>query len=172
MGSLLSYDQMKRAAIVIVALLFVVTLLFVVSKWWESAPVAKKQVATSVSASTQGNSQPSIPQVVAPLGPPPTIDEGRSATERVAKMISAFHTRMKENPVGTNAEITKALLGGNPIHATFTPDEEQPRLNAKGELIDPWGTPYFFHQISGDVMEIHSAGPDKIMGTADDIVEH
>ena len=77
---------------------------------------------------------------------------------------------MGENPVGTNAEITKSLMGGNPINATFSP--EPPSLNAKGELIDPWGTPYFFHQISGDDMEIRSAGPDKIMGTSDDIVEH
>jgi len=36
--------------------------------------------------------------------------------------------------------------------------------------VDPWGTPYFFHQLSGKEMEIHSAGPDKMMWTADDLV--
>ena len=85
-------------------------------------------------------------------------------------MITSYHTRMGENPVGTNAEIMQALMGGNPVHATFS--SETPKLNAKGELIDPWGTPYFFHQISGNDMEIHSAGPDKIMGTPDDIIEN
>ena len=40
----------------------------------------------------------------------------------------------------------------------------------EGELVDAWGTPYFFHQISGSEMEIHSAGPDKIMWTSDDLV--
>jgi len=37
-------------------------------------------------------------------------------------------------------------------------------------LVDAWGTPFFFHQLSGHEMEIHSAGPDKIMWTADDLV--
>ena len=44
------------------------------------------------------------------------------------------------------------------------------RVNADGELVDPWGTPYFFHQLSGTEMEIHSAGPDKKMWTDDDLV--
>ncbi len=46
------------------------------------------------------------------------------------------------------------------------------RVNDNGELVDRWGTPYFFHQISGADTEIRSAGPDKIMYTADDIVKH
>ncbi len=84
-------------------------------------------------------------------------------------MIVDYHTLMGENPVGTNAEIMRALMGDNPHQATLGPPEGQ-TLNDKGELVDSWGTPYFFHQISGDHMEIHSAGPDKIMGTADDVV--
>jgi len=44
------------------------------------------------------------------------------------------------------------------------------RINAKGELVDYWGTPFFFHQLSGTQMEIHSAGPDRQMWTGDDIV--
>jgi hypothetical protein len=44
------------------------------------------------------------------------------------------------------------------------------RINGKGELVDYWGTPFFFHQLSGTEMEIHSAGPDKVMWTADDLV--
>ena len=91
------------------------------------------------------------------------------ALDKTQHMITGYHTVMGENPVGTNAEIMKALMGGNPHQATFGPMDGQ-QLNSKGELVDPWGTPYFFHQLSGDVMEIHSAGPDKIMGTADDLV--
>jgi len=74
------------------------------------------------------------------------------------------------NPVGTNPEITAALHGDNPKGANFIDPEEGMRINANGELVDPWGTPYFFHQLSGTDMEIHSAGPDRIMWTADDIV--
>jgi hypothetical protein len=44
------------------------------------------------------------------------------------------------------------------------------RINEKGELVDAWGTPFFFHQLSGSEMEIRSAGPDKVMWTDDDLV--
>jgi hypothetical protein len=44
-------------------------------------------------------------------------------------------------------------------------------VNEKKELCDNWGTPYFFHQLSASVMEIRSAGEDKTLWTADDIVE-
>ncbi len=74
------------------------------------------------------------------------------------------------DPVGTNPEITRQLLGDNPRHINFIDPAAGMRVNADGELVDAWGTPYFFHQLSGSDMEIHSAGPDKIMWTSDDIV--
>ena len=84
-------------------------------------------------------------------------------------MVTDYHTLHGENPVGTNAEIMAAIMGKNPHQAVLGPPEGI-SLNSRGELVDEWGTPYFFHQLSKDVMEIHSAGPDKTMGTADDIV--
>jgi hypothetical protein len=89
--------------------------------------------------------------------------------QKVHAMIASYHTLMGQNPVGTNAEIMKQLMGGNPHQAMLGPPPGQ-SLNANGELLDPWGRPYFFHQISGDDMEIHSAGPDGRMGTADDLI--
>jgi len=74
------------------------------------------------------------------------------------------------NPVGTNPEITKALNGDNPKHSTFVHPDDGLRINDRGELIDSWGTPFFFHQLSAREMEIHSAGPDRVMWTSDDIV--
>ncbi len=44
------------------------------------------------------------------------------------------------------------------------------RTNAVGELLDIWGTPYFFHQMSAQQMEIRSAGLDKTLWTQDDII--
>jgi len=73
------------------------------------------------------------------------------------------------NPVGTNPEITKALNGENPKQVNFL-GRDGNRVNGNGELIDAWGTPYFFHQLSATQMEIRSAGPDKIMWTGDDLV--
>lgn len=84
-------------------------------------------------------------------------------------MLRDYRTIAGENPVGTNAEIMKTLMGDNPRNAVLGPPEGM-SLNAEGELLDAWGTPYFFHQISADVMEIISAGPDKRRGTEDDLI--
>jgi len=84
-------------------------------------------------------------------------------------MIHDYRSLTGENPVGTNAEIMAATMGGNPKQAKLGPPEGV-KLNEKGELLDRWGTPYFFHQLSHDHMEIRSAGPDKVLWTADDPV--
>jgi hypothetical protein len=73
------------------------------------------------------------------------------------------------NPVGENSEITAALKGRNKLSFAFIPPDN-PAINPKGELCDRWGTPYFFHQLSGEKMEIRSAGPDHRLWTADDEV--
>ena len=84
-------------------------------------------------------------------------------------MIRDYRTIAGENPVGTNAEIMKAMMGDNPRGAKIGPPEGM-SLNGEGELLDSWGTPIFFHQLSRDLMEIHSAGPDRRIGTEDDLM--
>ena len=84
-------------------------------------------------------------------------------------MLRDFRTRMGGNPTGTNAEIMKGVMGGNPANAVLGPPEGQ-QINEQGELIDRWGTPYFFHQLTAEQMEIRSAGPDRKMWTTDDVV--
>ena len=103
-----------------------------------------------------------------PNSKPPARD-AQIEVNKVHLMLRDYHTLMGENPVGTNAEIMQAMMGHNPRQATLGPPEGM-SLNGKGELVDQWGTPYFFHQLSKDTMEIHSAGPDKVMWTTDDIV--
>ena len=73
------------------------------------------------------------------------------------------------NPVGENVEITRVLTGRNKLEFAFIP-RDHPAINARGELCDRWGTAFFFHQLSGTQMEIHSAGPDRVMWTDDDVV--
>ena len=82
-------------------------------------------------------------------------------------MIRDYRTALGENPVGTNAEIMRAINGQNAKQVNIGPPAGQ-SMNAKGELVDQWGTPYFFHQLSARDMEIRSAGPDRVMGTSDD----
>ena len=100
---------------------------------------------------------------------PATNPGAQTDVGRVRHMVSDYHTLMGENPVGTNAEIMKQMMGGNSHQAMLGPPDGM-TLNAQGELTDPWGTPYFFHQLSRDKMEVRSAGPDKIMWTADDVI--
>jgi hypothetical protein len=90
--------------------------------------------------------------------------------ENVSRAIRQYGVMFGGNPVGTNPEITAALNGNNPKGINFIKPEAGMRINKNGELVDAWGTPFFFHQLSGTDMEIHSAGPDKIMWTADDLV--
>ena len=85
-------------------------------------------------------------------------------------VIANYGSRYGGNPVGSNAEITSALNGDNPNGAKFITEESGLRINGRGELVDSWGTPFFFHQLSAHEMEIRSAGPDRIMWTSDDLV--
>jgi len=93
-----------------------------------------------------------------------------TVVENMRIAINLYRSMFGNNPVGTNPEITKALSGENPKQANLLKEEAGLRINAKGELVDYWGTPFFFHQLSGTQMEIHSAGPDRQMWTGDDIV--
>lgn len=85
-------------------------------------------------------------------------------------VIHNYHDRFGENPVGDNAEITAALLGKNPKQVAFITEESGLRTNDRGELLDGWGTPFFFHQVSSKEMEIRSAGEDRKLWTFDDLV--
>ena len=116
---------------------------------------------------------PPKPPVV-PAGKPQPLEYTNLAPDRVLDSvrhaIHDFGAMFGGNPVGVNSEITGQLNGANPKHANFIQSDAGMRINEKGELVDPWGTPYFFHQLSGTEMEIRSAGPDKIMWTADDLI--
>lgn len=125
-----------------------------------SAPVALLPASNSLVPATA---------TVPPM--PPELESVPPATvlENMRRSIRQYGTMFGGNPVGTNPEITKALQGDNPKQINFLKADGN-RVNGNGELVDPWGTPYFFHQLSGTEMEIRSAGPDKRMWTADDLV--
>jgi hypothetical protein len=105
------------------------------------------------------------------LGPEPL--PGLTPATVLQNMRSAvrdYGARFGGNPFGNNREITAKLNGGNLKQIVFLKEEDGMRINQRGELIDNWGTPFFFHQISGTEMEIRSAGPDRKMWTRDDLV--
>jgi hypothetical protein len=96
------------------------------------------------------------------LAPETVLDKARV-------LIHNYHAAFGENPVGTNPEIAAVLSGKNPKSINFVANSGL-RVNGSGELVDGYGTPLFFHQISGQEMEIRSAGQDRKMWTFDDIV--
>lgn len=88
----------------------------------------------------------------------------------VQNLLEAYRGAVRKgNPVGTNAEITRSLCGINDqLYAPLPNDHEA--ISPEGELLDRWGTPYFFHQLSANTMKVRSAGPDRRLRTDDDLV--
>ena len=75
----------------------------------------------------------------------------------------------KSNPVaGENFEVINSLTGKNRQKVVVFPINH-PDLDEQGNLVDRWGTPYFFHAISATQLDIQSAGPDRERGSQDDI---
>ena len=89
----------------------------------------------------------------------------------VSLLLSQYRRHRDGNPVGSNEEIAAALLGHTPQGAAYLP-AKGPFLDGQARLIDRWGTPYFFHALAHDRMDIRSAGPDREFWSADDIVHH
>lgn len=88
----------------------------------------------------------------------------------ISDILATFRTNFPSdgNPVGLNAEITAVLTGKNKLNLSLIPADHPAINRATGELLDRYGTPYFFHAESGTRMSITSAGPDKKIHTADD----
>jgi|DewCreStandDraft_4_1066084.scaffolds.fasta_scaffold00007_7 hypothetical protein len=63
-------------------------------------------------------------------------------------------------PTGQNLDIARALSGQGPEKVVILTVRKNDR-NAKGELVDPWGTPLAFY-FSGNSVLIRSAGPNKV----------
>lgn len=119
-------------------------------------------------------SQSAVSTVIPPAGAAAPLQftnfEPATVLQNMSRAIRRYGEMFGGNPVGDNQEITAELSGKNPKHINFISTDAGMRVDQDGELVDPWGTPYFFHQISGADTEIHSAGPDRIMWTSDDIV--
>jgi hypothetical protein len=139
----------------------------------EKTPAPKPVAAAPLPAPNPPSPQrqsPAAPPLPASQRPPAAPPEpAQAVVESLALNIRQYQLRFGGNPVGTNAEIVRELTGGNGKGATYLPSDLK-RLNDEGELIDEWGTPYFFHQESSERMEIRSAGADRVLWTADDVV--
>ncbi len=68
---------------------------------------------------------------------------------------------------GLNVEVTNALLGKNACKVGFIP-ADSPRINEYGQLVDDYGSPYWFHSEGANDLTITSAGADRLLHTDDD----
>jgi len=109
---------------------------------------------------------PEIREMAAPLN----ADDGdpQKDLQTLAELMKVYSRIYEGNPIGENMDITKAMTGENEKRLVTLPPDHPAIRN--GQIIDRWGTPYWFHPISGKQMEIRSAGPDKELFTPDDIV--
>ena len=109
----------------------------------------------------------------------PTVELSRKVTRQTPTVevisqlqgiFAQYRFAFGNNPVGVeNFEFTKGLLGNNPKNVIFVAGDSA--MLDGGELVDEWGTPFFFHPVSAKELQIISAGADREFWTDDDIGE-
>jgi len=90
--------------------------------------------------------------------------------EILLEIFDAYRRATGTYPVAEdNRNMMHILTGGqNELGGVFP--RKHDRINQRGELVDGWGTPFYFHCISSTHIEIRSAGPDAELYTPDDII--
>ncbi len=165
---------MKRTILVLIAAGAIITL----GVWWISR---RPDRATTDQPATTAAARPA--ETIPLVNEPPSFDPALNALNRpgasIQKDLAIVHGILdryrfivkdpRGNPLGDNRDIVRALQGRNRAGIAFLPPRH-PTINDKGELVDRWGTPFFFHALAHDRIEIRSAGPDQQFWTADDAV--
>lgn len=183
----------KQRGLILAAVL--ATLVAAIFSWFKPVRVANEvpppPKPTGGSATLQNSSPPSSAQstdIPDPNDPRltrlpdgrvffnPSVEASRMITpsitpeeslDVISQILGFYRYAYQENPVGENSEITDRLLGNNPKKIVFiAPDCKALR---GGKLVDPWGTPLFFHALSAEQMDVASAGSDHEFWTADDL---
>lgn len=70
--------------------------------------------------------------------------------------------------IATNAQLASYLRGNNPEQLVFV-SPNHPVFNSDGLLVDRWDSPLFIHPIGTGLIELRSAGPDRILHNEDDL---
>ena len=80
------------------------------------------------------------------------VDDLFVALQKYKEQVGAF-------PVGGNLEVARALQGHNPKNVIVIVGRKN-NVNARGEFIDPWGTPLRIYFSDTGIL-IRSAGPNR-----------
>src|SRR5215471_8935716 len=73
--------------------------------------------------------------------------------------LQKYKERLGQYPIGSNADVAKALNGQNPKGVMVIVGKKSD-LNEKGEFVDPWGTPLRIY-FGDNAVLIRSAGPNR-----------
>ncbi len=87
----------------------------------------------------------------------------RTLGAEVDQLFEAFHKYKQivgHYPNGSNQQIAKSIREGDNEKHLMIMAVKDAQLNAKGEIIDPWGTPLKIYFAQNEVL-IRSAGPNK-----------
>ena len=110
------------------------------------------------------------PPVTQASSTPPLQHSASSEVQRLRLALGNFLLAVKDPyrpPLGDNRDIARALAGGNRRGLVLVPTNDSAFRD--GQLVDAWGTPYWFHPRAPDAIDIVSAGPDRKLFTGDDI---
>lgn len=163
--------------------------------WWivrQGHPASRPVGDSSKSTPSIALSAPAVPAAFAP-GEPPRLLSARAATaERPAlawerflaadgsptedlaalgDLVSGYlqsglgETRRE---IGFNEDLVTALTDAAALGEAALP-ADHPAIR-EGRLIDRWGTPWQVHPQARDSIQLRSAGPDRRLYTADDLV--
>ena len=158
--------------------------------WWLCSWAPKKPAGekTATTAATVTATSAPMPDATSP-GPKafrqseepaysPLADEFHAARfdaahdlEVLRALVGQLTTTLRlaeRPPLGDNADIAAALSGRNRRRVVFVPPTHA--ALREGVLVDRLGTPYHFHARSADAIDVRSAGPDRVLFTADDLV--
>lgn len=138
-----------------------------------TSPLAKQESHASSAVATCPADPHDLQQVSAhPLaisfGKNP--DHALSEPMILLEILQFYRMEFGSFPAGQeNRDIMNALTGNNTEKMPVFP-RKHPRIDASGNLLDAWGTPFNFHPISSQYLEIRSSGPDREIFTDDDIL--
>ena len=90
----------------------------------------------------------------------PKVTKFNTDCENLIMGIQQYREFVGSYPVGNNTFITKSLLGQTDKKVLILAVRRSD-INDKGEIVDPWGTPYQFYFSHNEVL-VRSAGPNKV----------
>lgn len=175
----------KVIPILLASPVLIVVILLVTNMRWKSFKLRSAPVAVTNATNTESNG--SVNAVVTPVGTTPgksaflgeTLLAGYADTNLPPQNDLTLMSRLMENsllllksaanqPLSANEDWAALFRGQNAAHERFLPDSSV-AFNTRGQVIDRWGTPLFFHALGNGRYELRSAGPDGKLWSNDDI---